>query len=86
LRPNGLEISCGICNILLLPLELDSLDLAEGSLLLRLCYSVDIGQASELRLRFEPFLSHHFFIIENENLIAILSCNAACCFSDVAID
>lgn len=38
---------CGICNILLFLLVLDSLDLAEGYLLLRLCYSVDIGQASE---------------------------------------
>ena len=49
-------------------------------MLLRLCYSVDIGQASEFRLRFEPFLSHHFFITENY-IIAILSCNAAAILS-----
>jgi len=37
------------------------IDLVEGSLLLQLCKSVDIGQASEFLLRFEPFLSHNFF-------------------------
>jgi hypothetical protein len=37
------------------------IDLVEGSLLLQLCNSVDIGQAFESLLRFEPFLSHNFF-------------------------
>lgn len=37
------------------------IDLVEGSLLLQLCKSVDIGQASEFLPRFEPFLSHTFF-------------------------
>lgn len=50
------------------------IDLVEGSLLLQLCKSVDIEQASEFLLRFEPFLSH-IFLFENENIVAILSCN-----------
>lgn len=37
------------------------IDLVEGSLLLQLCKSVDIGQASEFLPRFEPFLSLTFF-------------------------